>query len=101
MLPRPGPSGRPMHAAHAAIPLGTFNFPPRSTQFLAYDPFSGAVVELDRLSVFAAGKGAKIKTTTTEAAICMKTKRVQTICPQINGHLLPVWPYLGDIFCRS
>lgn len=50
-----------MHAEHAAIPLRTFNFPPRSTQNLAYDPFSRAVVELDRLSVFAAGKGAKNK----------------------------------------
>jgi hypothetical protein len=50
-----------MHAEHAAIPLSTFNFPPRSTQNLAYDHLSGAVVELDLLSVFAAGKGVKNK----------------------------------------
>ena len=97
MLPRPGSSGRTMHAEHAAIPLLTFNFPPRSRQNLAYDPLSGAVVGLDRLSVFAAGRGAKIKITTTEAAICMKTKTAWTMCPQIDGHLLPSGTDLSDI----
>ena len=50
-----------MPAAHSATPLPTFDIWPRNTQILAYDRLSGAAVELDRLSAFAAGMGTRNK----------------------------------------
>ena len=83
---------RPMNATLPPLRsvLFTSFLPPRHSLKLAYGGSGNTAIEGGFLSIFGRGSGAKIKFTTTEAGMCMKTKGTWTRCPQISGHLLPL-----------
>lgn len=88
------PLDRPITAPPNAL------FPPRRTSELAYGGGRQAGSSCGFLSFLSAKRGTKIKFITTEAGMCMKTKKTRANCPLKSGHSLPIRPHLSDILFR-